>query len=55
MPHISSTRGLTMPQPSTSIQPLPLQIRQPWPPQAHLDVTSADGSVNGKKEGESAF
>ena len=52
MPHMSSTFGLTMPAPSTSIQPVPLHIRQPSPWQfAQVRSTSADGSVNGKNDG----
>ena len=52
MPHISSTLGFTMPQPSTSIQPVPLQTRQPLPWQLkQVKSTSALGSVKGKKEG----
>ena len=52
MPHISSTWGFTMPPPSTSIQPVPLQTRQPLPWQAaQVRSTSVDGSVKGKKLG----
>ena len=41
-----------MPDPSSSIQPLCLQIRQPLPPQKmQLTYTSALGSVKGKNEG----
>src|SRR5690242_19719018 len=41
-----------MPQPSTSIQPLCLHVRQPSPPQKlHEMDTSALGSVNGKNDG----
>ena len=49
MPHISRTWGCTMPQPKISIQPEPLQNRQPLPPHLkQLTSTSALGSVNGK-------
>ena len=42
-----------MPQPITSIQPLSLQTRQPWPSQImQLTATSPLGSVKGKKLGE---
>ena len=52
MPHISSTLGLTMPEPRTSIQPVPLQMRQPLPWQfTQVRSTSALGSVKGKKLG----
>ena len=52
MPHISSTLGFTMPQPSTSTQPVSLQMRQPLPWQAEqVRSTSALGSVKGKKLG----
>ena len=52
MPHISSTLGLTMPLPSTSIQPVPLHTRQPFPRQLkQVRSTSALGSVKGKKLG----
>src|SRR3954453_13855180 len=41
-----------MPQPSNSIQPLCLQVRQPLPPQNMQEIdTSALGSVNGKNDG----
>src|ERR1700687_4368291 len=53
------TLGSTMPQPSSSIQPLALQLgqrppsRYPLPPQKiQLICTSALGSVKGKKDGE---
>ena len=41
-----------MPQPSSSIQPLNLHLRQPLPPQKmQLTCMSALGSVNGKNDG----
>src|SRR6185437_3404722 len=49
----SNTVGFTMPQPSNSIQPECLHLRQPLPPQKmQLICTSALGSVNGKNEGK---
>ena len=42
-----------MPQPSSSIQPDCLHLRQPLPPQKmQLICTSALGSVKGKNEGK---
>ena len=42
-----------MPQPSSSIQPECLHLRQPLPPQKMQEIcTSAEGSVNGKKLGK---
>ena len=42
-----------MPQPSSSIQPEYLHLRQPDPPQkGQLICTSAQGSVKGKKDGK---
>ena len=42
-----------MPQPSSSIQPECLHLRQPLPPQKmQLICTSALGSVNGKNDGK---
>ena len=41
-----------MPQPSSSIQPLNLHLRQPLPPQKmQLTCMSALGSVKGKNDG----
>ena len=41
-----------MPEPSTSIQPVPLQMRQPLPWQfTQVRSTSALGPVKGKKLG----
>ncbi len=41
-----------MPQPRISIQPVPLQAGQPVPWHSwHSTSISAEGSVNGKKEG----
>ena len=41
--------GSTIPEPPISIQPEPLQVRQPVPPQIGHDTSgSIDGSVNGK-------
>ena len=41
-----------MPQPRISIQPVPLHAGQPLPWQSwHSTSISAEGSVNGKKEG----
>src|SRR6185312_12970637 len=49
----AKTAGSTMPQPSSSIQPECLHLRQPLPPQKmQLICTSADGSVKGKKLGK---
>ena len=43
-----------MPQPPSSIQPDPEQVRQPLPPQiGQVTSNSADGSVNGKNDGRS--
>ena len=42
-----------MPQPSSSIQPECLHLRQPLPPQKMQEIcTSALGSVKGKKDGK---
>ena len=41
-----------MPAPPISIQPVPLHVRQPLPPQVPcVKSISADGSVNGKNDG----
>ena len=46
------TFGCTIPQPSTSSQPVCLHTRQPLPPQSAQETsTSAEGSVKGKKDG----
>ena len=43
-----------MPAPPISIQPVPLHVRQPAPPQnTQVKSISADGSVNGKNDGRS--
>jgi hypothetical protein len=50
---LAKTAGSTMPQPSSSIQPECLHLRQPLPPQKmQLIWTSALGSVKGKKLGK---
>ena len=50
---LAKTAGSTIPQPSNSIQPECLHLRQPLPPQKmQLICTSALGSVNGKKLGK---
>src|SRR5205085_6154457 len=44
-PHIVRTSGFTMPAPRISIQPVNLQMRQPFPPHGGCEMpTSADGS-----------
>src|ERR1700744_6673722 len=49
----AKTAGSTMPQPSSSIHPDCLHLRQPRPPQKmQLICTSAEGSVKGKNEGK---
>ena len=56
MPQATSTRGLTIPQPAISIQPMDLQTRHGSAPGLvdsprhtwHSIDTSPDGSVNGK-------
>ena len=48
----AQTFGSTMPQPPSSIHPVFEQTRQPAPSQnTHVIANSADGSVNGKKDG----
>src|SRR5471030_2734180 len=47
-----NTLGCTIPEPPSSIQPVPLHVWQPVPPQpGHDTSTSALGSVNGKNDG----
>lgn len=52
IPQASSTAGSTMPHPSISTHPVPLQNEQPLPPHRLQEMSiSALGSVNGKYEG----
>ena len=52
IPQFLSTCGFTTPEPNISIQPVPLQILQPLPPQLEqVRSTSTLGSVNGKNDG----
>src|ERR1041385_9204686 len=49
----SNTAGCTIPQPRISIHPVCLHVGQPEPRHTeHVTCMSADGSVNGKKDGE---
>src|SRR6266853_1013475 len=53
MRQFSSTAGWTMPDPRISIQPDCLQVGQPAPRHTEqVTCMSADGSVNGKYDGE---
>src|ERR1700730_14755491 len=54
MPTALNTLGSTIPQPPSSIQPDPEQVRHPLPSQiGQVTSNSADGSGKGKNDGRS--